>query len=147
MEGLPGSIRRRAGGVRGGASGAAKTWITALIVLTAMLAGCGSTTANPANSCVAGSASGVVVTVRGPTPRDSCSLIEHVGRIAGWTGQPTLPAERDVSEACVATDSRGNSVTVQTTAPDPSTPVSIISDALSANGYQLRSPIKWGSGC
>jgi hypothetical protein len=112
-----------------------------------LLAGCGSTTSKPANSCVAGSAAGVIVTVRGPTPRESCSLLEHVGRVAGWTGQPALPPEKDVSEACVATDSRGNSVTVQTTAPDPSTPVTIISDALSANGYQLRSPIKWGSGC
>lgn len=138
MEGLPGWIRRRA---------ARATCLAGPATVAVLLAGCGSTTTNSANSCVAGSASGVIVTVRGPSPRDSCSLIEHVGRIAGWTGQPTLPPERDVSEACVATDSRGNSVTVQTTAADPTTPVSIISDALSANGYQLRSPIKWGSGC
>jgi hypothetical protein len=141
MEGMDGGTRR---------SPTRRGPLCALALAAAvglLVAGCGSSGSKSVRSCVAGSESGVIVTVRGPTPSESCRLLEHVGRVAGWTGQPTLPAGPRISEACIGTDTNGNSVTVQTTASDPNAPVGVIQDALSANGYQVRSPIKWGSGC
>jgi hypothetical protein len=70
-------------------------------------------------SCVAGNQSGFIVTVRGPSPQAACDKITHAGELSGWTGQPTLLSGLPVNEACLGTDARGDTATVQTTAADP----------------------------